>query len=114
MTVMCVVPRSSTNPNLNKYGRAGYFPVAHSLYCREEILFVLFELEDLLDLFLEGAGNSEGKQGRWNKLAAFDGVDRLAAYADPFGQLLLGHAQDGPFDSDVILHGLRCDSDDRD
>jgi hypothetical protein len=34
----------------------------------------------------------------------------LAADADLFGQLLLGEADDGPLDTDVILHGAGCGS----
>jgi hypothetical protein len=34
----------------------------------------------------------------------------LAADADLFGQLLLGEADDGSLDTDVIFHGAGCGS----
>ena len=68
------------------------------------------ELEDRFDRLPEGTCDLECEQGRGDELAAFDGIDRLAADADLFGQLLLGEADDGPLDTDVILHGAGCGS----
>ena len=61
------------------------------------VLIFLFELEDRFDRLPEGTCDLECEQGRGDELAAFDGIDRLAADADLFGQLLLGEADDGPF-----------------
>ncbi len=67
-------------------------------------LFVFFQLENRFDRFPESACDFQGQHGGGNESPAFDGVHRLAAYADGVGQLLLGHAQFGPFDTDFILH----------
>ena len=61
-------------------------------------------------LLQEGTCDLECEQGRGDELAAFDGIDRLAADADLFGQLLLGEADDGSLDTDVIFHGAGCGS----
>ena len=73
-------------------------------------LIFLFELEDRFDRLPEGTCDLECEQGRGDELAAFDGIDRLAADADLFGQLLLGEADDGSLDTDVIFHGAGCGS----
>lgn len=71
-------------------------------------LIPLFELKDLLDGFLERPGNFQHQDAGGDKAAALDGVDRLAAHSDLFGQLLLGDADNGPLNPDVILHGSGC------
>ena len=63
------------------------------------VLIFLFELEDRFDRLPEGTCDLECEQGRGDELAAFDGIDRLAADADLFGQLLLGEADDGSLDT---------------
>lgn len=74
------------------------------------VLIFLFELEDRFDRLPEGTCDLECEQGQGDELAAFDGIDRLAADADLFGQLLLGEADDGSLDTDVIFHGAGCGS----
>ena len=81
-----------------------------SLVLVAPVLIFLFELEDRFDRLPEGTCDLECEQGRGDELAAFDGIDRLAADADLFGQLLLGEADDGSLDTDVIFHGAGCGS----
>ncbi len=54
--------------------------------------------------FFELPGDLQSQDGRRYELPRLDGIDRLAAYPDGLGQLLLGHAPFGTFDPDPILH----------
>jgi len=69
----------------------------------------LFELENLFDGFAEDPGDLQCQYRRGDEAPGLDGVYGLAAYADGIGQLLLGHAYFGAFDSNPILHrGAFC------
>ena len=63
------------------------------------------EREEFVDGLAEIGGHLEGEFGGGDELVVFDGVDGLAGDADGIGQFLLGDAEDGALDTDVILHG---------
>lgn len=61
------------------------------------------------DGFAEDPGDLQCQYRRGDEAPGLDGVYGLAAYADGIGQLLLGHAYFGAFDSNPILHrGAFC------
>lgn len=65
---------------------------------------VSVEGEDLIDGLAEVGGHFEGEFGGGDELVVLDGVDGLAGDADGIGQFLLGDAEAGALDPDVILH----------
>lgn len=48
-------------------------------------------LEDVFQWAAKSVGNAEGKFQRWRVFGVFDGHDRLARDARPFGQFFLRH-----------------------
>ncbi len=57
----------------------------------------LLQLKHHLYRFAKHTGYFQSQYGGRHILLRLDGIDGLATYAHGLGQLLLGHAQDGPF-----------------
>lgn len=68
--------------------------------------FLVCGIQDkyFFELFLEDAGDLEGKDGGRHVFVAFDRVDRLAGNLDAFRQFGLRNIQNGSFYADSILH----------
>lgn len=67
-------------------------------------LIILFKRKYLLDRLAKRAGYLQCQNGRWDKLAALDGIDCLAAHIHLLSQLLLGHTHLGSCYSYLVIH----------